>query len=567
MRTKAALAEKRMILFYFAVLTCLFLCLAVSAPGESFVFDDFEYWDSPLNHGWQSSDYAYPVMGYEVGYGHQSTQIDLSEGSRVLMIHCIPSVFNGLQPYCMANYNLRDPDTGTVPEKTCFSYKVKAPISFEGFTQMRCCLLIKTRENEWLWLSYLPIEATGVQSLGDFSPLIPPPADLTAGLAGSPVRCLGYPAGREIQDSTWHCVVRNLQKDLDQAVEEGFLSAPQHLEGVYGIILSGNEYSVDEITFFDDLSLYENHHPFVWNPGPQFATLFEPFELIMYASDPEKAKLSFHIQVSGWGAHGTGGNELFSLKELGPDAADPCLMQDSSLQRAIVRFTPQVFEDLIVAVTVSDGYTNDTTMFPLSVVNYPVQNHPPVIQRSGMLSRFVAHVGETFTYRVKVFDKDYDQLTYSATINGLPNYQYGPWLESIIDPHTGLIKITPRFEGFFQITVTVRDTKGAIAQATWDLTVANPGSWLNHPPVRVVNVPSPQIVRAGELYTVATSLVDPDGDDLYYSTNIGSVTPDGTFSFLTYFPGQYSISIVAYDFQGGYAYQNFLLDVQPWWSY
>jgi hypothetical protein len=447
---------------------------------------------------------------------------------------------------------------------------MKAPISFDSFTQLRCCLLVKTRENEWLWLSYLPIEGNevqnkNVQDLGNFSSTIlpPPPPDLVDG----PVRCLGYPAGREIQDSTWHCVVRDLQKDLDQAVGEGFLSAPQHLEGVYGIAFSGNEYSVDEISFVDDLSRYTNHHPFVWNPGPQFATLFEPFNLILYASDAEKTKLSFDIQVGGWGIHGIPGNELFSLKELGTDPNDPCVVQDPSLQRALLSFTPQYLEDLIVTVTVSDGYTNDITMFPLSVVNYPVQNHSPMIQRSGMISRFVAHVGETFTYRVKVFDKDYDQLTYSATINGLPSYQYGPWQESLINPQTGIIQFTPQFEGFFKLTVTVRDTKGAIGQATWDLTVANKGGWFNHPPVRVVNVPSPQMVRAGELYIVATGFVDPDGDDLYYSTNIGSVTPDGAYSFLTNFPGQYQVSIVAYDLYGGKSYLNFLLDVQPWWSY
>jgi hypothetical protein len=75
------------------------------------------------------------------------------------------------------------------------------------------------------------------------------------------------------------------------------------------------------------------------------------------------------------------------------------------------------------------------------------------------------------------------------------------------------------------------------------------------------------MVRAGELYTVATGFVDPDGDDLYYSTNIGSMTPDGAYSFLTYFPGQYWVSIVAYDLHGGRAYLDFLLDVQPWWSF
>ncbi len=255
MRSGRTSSQKRIIFLCSIILICLCLCPAFATVSESFVFDGFEYWDSPYNHGWRSSDYSYPVTGYGVGYGYASTQIDQSEGSRVLIVHCTPSVFNRLQPYCLANYNLLDPDTGEAPKGIGFSYKMKAPIGVESFTQLRCCLLVKTRENEWLWLSYLPIEGNDVQNknvqdLGNFSSMILPPP---AGLVDGPVRCLGYPAGREIQDSTWHCVVRDLQKDLDQAVEEGFLSAPSRLEGVYGIAFSGNEYSVDEVTLCDDL--------------------------------------------------------------------------------------------------------------------------------------------------------------------------------------------------------------------------------------------------------------------------------------------------------------------------
>jgi len=575
MRVKDNARKKRTIFGYVSLLlaglTCFSLLVifsASTAASRSLVIDDFEYWDSPYNHGWESSDYAYPVMGYGIGYGQIFTQLDFAEGSRVLTVHYQPSVFNRMEPYCLANYKLKDPETGQAPKTVGFSYKLKAPISFENFTHLRCFLLIKTSESGWLWLSYLPVEGKKVQDLGNFLPATPPPSELIPP-GSSPIRCLGYPAGRELQDSTWHCLVRNLAKDLTQAVEEGLLPAPQTLEGIYGIVFLGDEYSVDEITLTDDLWRYENRHPFVWNPGPQFATLFEPFELVLYASDPENKKLSFHIQVDGWGIHGLPADRGFSLRELGPAdfPDDPYLAAIPSIQRAMISFTPQYLEDLIVTVTVSDGYTNDITMFPLSVVNYRVQNHPPYIQRSGIISRFVAWVGEPFSYQVRAFDPDYDQLTYSAMINGLPSYQYGPWQEPLIDPHSGLIKFTPQFEGFFKLTVVVRDEKGAIGQAVWDLTIANRGAWLNHPPVRVLNIPSPQMVRAGELYTVATGFVDPDGDDLYYSTNIGAMTPDGTFSFLTYFPGQYQVSIIAYDFLGAHTYLNFLLDVQPWWSY
>jgi hypothetical protein len=235
--------------------------------------------------------------------------------------------------------------------------------------------------------------------------------------------------------------------------------------------------------------------------------------------------------------------------------------------RAALRFTPQVMEDLILTVTVSDQYTSDITVIPLSVVNYHLDNHPPVIQRGGSTSKWVGYVNEPFTYQVIALDQDGDHLTYTAMINDLPAYQYGPWQEPLVNSQTGLIHFTPRFEGNFKVTVLVRDGRGAVAMTAWDLFVANRGTWLNHSPVRVVNIKSPQLARAGNFFTVATGFVDPDGDRLYYSANIGSVTGDGAYSFRTYFPGRYQVTITAYDIRGGVAFLHFLLDVQPWWSY
>ena len=168
-----------------------------------------------------------------------------AEGSRVLTVHSVPSVFNKLQPYCLANYHLKDPDTGQPPQENGFSYKIKAPSGLEKFTLVQCYLLINTEEGEWIWLNYFPLEEKDPRNMGDFTPLISPPK----GLIDGPVHCIGYPLGREIQDSTWHLVVRDLQADLNQAVEAGLLSHPAHLEAVHGVLFSGNEYSLDEITF------------------------------------------------------------------------------------------------------------------------------------------------------------------------------------------------------------------------------------------------------------------------------------------------------------------------------
>lgn len=215
----------------------------------------------------------------------------------------------------------------------------------------------------------------------------------------------------------------------------------------------------------------------------------------------------------------------------------------------------------------ADQYTSHSTAFPLSVVNYDVDNHPPVIQRSGSGSKNrVAYVNEEYTYQVASFDQDNDQVIYSATINGYPCYQYGPWHESIINPYTGLVSFTPVVEGIFRITVTAQDMKGAIAKNTRTLYALNKGSWLNHAPVKAANIRSPLIVQAGTYFAMPASFFDPDADQLYYKTNFGSISSDGIFSFNTYYPGLYPVTINSYDLRGGISSLKFLLEVQPYWS-
>ena len=544
---------KKKIFALIGVLLCLYSAFVTRC--EAFVFDGFEYWDSPCNHGWTSSDPACPVMGYNVGYGLYSTNLDPAEGSRVLVVHSNPSVFNKLQPYCLANYQLKDPATGLPPQETGFSYKIKAPVGIEKYALVQCYLLISTEEGEWIWLNYFPLEGEGPRDIGNFTPPVSPPKDLIDG----PVHCIGYPLGREIQDSTWHLVVRDLQNDLNQAVETGLLTKSAHLESVHGILFCGNDYSLDEITFSEDLTRYRTKRPTIYCPGPQFATLFEPFELRLYANAKGSGRLTFDVRVGGWGANGLPVNKGV-VEPLPFDPNDP--MAPYSTDMAVFRFTPQCLEDLILTATVHDHYNSDAIVFPLSVVNYPIGNNPPVIQR---IPKFIGHVGEPFSYQVKVFDKDRDRITYSATVNGLPDYQLGPWQQSIINPRTGLIQFTPQLEGNLKIVITVQDEKGAICQIGKKMIVVNQGSWFNHSPSGT-KIYSPQLARAGELFTLVTSIADPDEDKLYYSTNIGSISSDGVFSFMTHAPGQYNVVITACDIYGGCAHLKFILDVEPWWG-
>lgn len=105
-------------------------------------------------------------------------------------------------------------------------------MSFESFDQVRCFILIKTQEGEWLWLCYIPIDDEKPMDMEKFSPIIPPPKSLVS----HPIRCLGFASGRGMQDGTWHTILRNLQDDLNHAAEASLLTTPMHLEGVYGIL-------------------------------------------------------------------------------------------------------------------------------------------------------------------------------------------------------------------------------------------------------------------------------------------------------------------------------------------
>jgi hypothetical protein len=238
----------------------------------------------------------------------------------------------------------------------------------------------------------------------------------------------------------------------------------------------------------------------------------------------------------------------------------------------VVRLNPafgQVFEDLIVTCRVSDGVATDKETFPVSIVNYPVTNYPPLLND---IDDQAFEVNKLNTYQLVAHDPDAIDmlgagLTWSATLNGLPNYQVGPYQQQIINPKTGLIAFTPLGEGALTCIVTVQDPRGMWAVGEFTIFCANPGTWFNHPPVVLGDLDSPQTIRAGQMFIAnEMDFIDPDGDKLYYSTNIGAVGENGVYTFQTNFPGQYLVQVTAYDIRGGAVTTEFILHVMPWWS-
>jgi hypothetical protein len=540
MRTRYGIFNK------FVLLLLIFIFLSLvnypkNVKSETLVFDDFEYWSSPHNFNWHTSDPQFPIYGYGIGYGAMRTVLDLQEGSRVLSVSYNPSIFNNLEPYTIFNFDTINPQTGDYIKKKIISFKIWNEFAIEYFQTFRFSIMIKTKNDKNIRLTYIPRD------------------DLSFRLTEDQII---IPLGREYMDGTWHLVVRNMEEDLQDAMPD------EEIDKIVGLVIQGCRFKLDDIHFHDDMDFLENHPPELWRIGPQYATLFNPFSFIIAARDPDGDFLEFNASIGGYGANGIGPTNF--VYRLPSDPNDP--NSAISPNTALIYFVPQTFDDLVITIKVTDGLLSDVETFTLSVVNYPVMgmNHPPYIEE---LNKVVGYVGKELNIPILATDSDpSDVLIYVATIDGLPSYQYGPWQESIIDPFTGVISFTPRFEGEHIIDVAVHDNRGMYARSRFELLVVTPGTWFNHAPVVTRKVQNPQVIKAGQEYTIPIEITDPDGDKLYFASNIGTVTErqDGVqgciFSFFTYFPGQYIVTIVAYDIRGLFTEETFLLDVQPWWS-
>ena len=539
MRKRYHLLDK----FIFLLSVIIFLSILIShkhAKSEMLIFDDFEYWTSPHNYGWHTSDPQFPIFGYGIGYGAMRTTLDLQEGSRVLEVIYNPSIFNNLTPYTIFNFDTFDPKTGDYIDKKIISFKIWSQFAIESFQMFRFTVLVKTKSDSTQRLTYVPKDnLTETQIVED--------------------EILVY-LGRGFQDGTWHLVVRDTEADLQKAM------SGEEVDKIVGIVIQGCRFRLDEIHFHDDMAFLNNHPPELWRIGPQYASIFMPFSYLVAARDPDGDFLDFTATIGGYGVNGIGPTNL--LYRLPSDPNDP--NSPISPNVALMYMLPQTFDDLVITIVVTDGLLSDVETFTLSVTNYPITNHPPYLEE---FDNVVGYVGDELEIPILARDPDpSDVLVYTATIDGQPSYQYGPWQESIIDPFTGVINFTPHFEGVHWIDVTVRDNRGLYARGGFQLVIATPGTWYNHAPVVTKKVQNPQVIKAGQEFTIPIEIKDPDGDKLYFASNIGTVTErnDGVqgcvYSFFSYFPGQYVVTIFAYDIRGLSTQETFLLDVQPWWS-
>jgi len=261
-------------------------------------------------------------------------------------------------------------------------------------------------------------------------------------------------------------------------------------------------------------------------------------------------------------------------------------------------FTPYYCQDLILALQIANQNKIEKLIFPISVVNYPVENYPPQPQvrrfprffTVGQESQcaLVYMDPDCFIFSMAQFygqspstthlpllpgnqiRTDQDNLIFHIHIEDLPYYKFGPWIESKMEHLTGVCRLTPKFEGLLHFIHSCTDPFGATSISSRDIYCINPGTWYNHPPI-VTYFPSPKKIRAGEEIILNALAIDPDGDYVYASCNIGSIgmvaSGDSIWTFQTNIPGNYTLEIIFFDIRGGYTSKIVSIQVVPWWSF
>jgi len=166
-------------------------------------------------------------------------------------------------------------------------------------------------------------------------------------------------------------------------------------------------------------------------------------------------------------------------------------------------------------------------------------NYAPVIYSAPILK---GAVSIPYTYDVNAADPNRDAVTYSLM---------SPPPGMTIDAATGLIEWMPPLLGDYEITVKVKDAKGACVSQIFIVEVDElPG--LNRPPTAHAGGPYAGEVNQGLSFDGSASF-DPDGDPLLYTWDFGDNTTGSGISPVHAYaaPGSYLVKLTVDDGRGG----------------
>ena len=200
--------------------------------------DNFEYWDSPKNHGWTTDEPAYPFWGAGIGYGNLQTLFDSKIVSRVMDVNMPYSVFLPATDWQLRiQKEIVDPDTGQVGVQANLLWvSLRAPLEVEQFAMWRMVVFGTTRAASdpdrraiSLCHQFYPIGfngQTGVDAVPEGQIRFEDPANTPE----NPYT-VNVAIGRNYQDGTWHTIRANLSAIIKKAAAKGSLQDPDELCG------------------------------------------------------------------------------------------------------------------------------------------------------------------------------------------------------------------------------------------------------------------------------------------------------------------------------------------------
>lgn len=209
---------------------------SAAAPGV--LLDNFEYWETPQNHGWTINHpgmpNGYPLWGIGVGIGAIETVIDFQEGSRVLEAYMPATLFvPNIQRFSIVYQ-----PTVAVPVDTysVFSVKMRSPVAVENFDTYEIVVLT----TDGVEYHLIPRAAANAAILPVANPTLTAEA-MAPEMGGA--AAIGITVGKENADGSWH----QIAVDLAAAYAQVTGAAIPANTALYAVYVLGNQYRMDDV--------------------------------------------------------------------------------------------------------------------------------------------------------------------------------------------------------------------------------------------------------------------------------------------------------------------------------
>ena len=268
-------------------------------PDTAMLMDNFEYWDSPFNHGWHTSDPPYPTWGVGIGYGNFNTVMDNAEGSRVLDVYRASTVFMPDMEKYVISYRL--PGAGLRGSFNVLCMKINSAVTIEEFDRYEIIIVCNDGTLEFhlhpTGDPLMPVYRPEETAKASYETITSPTGTYTKTIVNAQI-------GKESSDGTWHLIIADLQKMTE-------ISSAPSINVINTFMIAGNYYKMDDIKFMTPMAAKNLRHgrkpPNLFRINHIYTQLYDHFRRYVFGSDDFADKILItqeYIGVTGTGLTG-----------------------------------------------------------------------------------------------------------------------------------------------------------------------------------------------------------------------------------------------------------------------